>query len=449
MKINIKDLGAVQSQTPQTEIIQKAIDECFLNGGGEVVIPEGRYLTGGIRLRSNVTLHLLSGSRLVGTRNPEDYFNHFNDTIEPLEPEMLSRGPFIRENSEIKDYYKLGSRWYNALIRAYKAENVKIIGEKGSLIDGMDCYDELGEEAYRGPHAICFIKCSNVYLSGYEIVNSSNWAHSMWYCNNLELSYITVNAGHDGCHFRRCNNIYIHNSVFSTGDDCIAGYNNRNMAVENCELNTACSAFRLGATNVLIQNCHAYGPPKHLMRYVLSQEDKIAGVHDVPKDREWNYMLSFYTYASVNHYTKDNPGNENVLIRNCKVENADRFLHYNFSGNEPWQSGSPLLDIKFENISAKNICYPITFYGDKDKHIKFRMENVDVTLKDGFVDMPLIHAANFDLIELKNVDVKNAVGNVLIKKWTDGDNIIINNVNFSDDYKISEFQTEEFICKCI
>lgn len=288
----------------------------------------------------------------MGTRNPEDYFNHFNDTIEPFEPEMLSRGPFIRENSEIKDYYKLGSRWYNALIRAYKAENVKIIGEKGSLIDGMDCYDELGEEAYRGPHAICFIKCSNVYLSGYEIVNSSNWAHSMWYCNNLELSYITVNAGHDGCHFRRCNNIYIHNSVFSTGDDCIAGYNNRNMAVENCELNTACSAFRLGATNVLIQNCHAYGPPKHLMRYVLSQEDKIAGVHDVPKDREWNYMLSFYTYyASVNHYTKDNPGNENVLIRNCKVENADRFLHYNFSGNEPWQSGSPLLDIKFENAN--------------------------------------------------------------------------------------------------
>lgn len=95
MKINIKDLGAVQSQTPQTKIIQKAIDECFLNGGGEVVIPEGRYLTGGIRLRSNVMLHLLSGSRLVGTRNPEDYFNHFNDTIEPFEPEMLSRGPFI------------------------------------------------------------------------------------------------------------------------------------------------------------------------------------------------------------------------------------------------------------------------------------------------------------------------------------------------------------------
>jgi len=449
MKFNIKDLGAGKKEGLQTEIIQGAIDKCFLNGGGEVIIPEGSYLTGGIRLRSNVTLHLLEGAELVGSRNPDDYFNHFNDTLEPFEPEMLSKCARVSNQGELKDYYTYGSRWYNALIRAYKAENLKIIGEKGSKINGMDCYDELGEEAYRGPHAICFIKCKNVYLHGYEVVNSSNWAHSMWYCNNLEVDNITVNAGHDGCHFRHCRNIYVHDSYFSTGDDCIAGYNDWNITVENCELNTACSAFRLGATNALIQNCHAYGPPKHLMRYILPLEDKIAGVHDVPKEKKWNYMLSFLTYCSVDLYTKDNPGNENVILRNCTVENADRFLHYNFSGNEPWQSGSPLLDVKFENIKATNICYPITFYGDKEKHIEFRMKNTQITMKKGFEDMPLIHAANFDLIELKNVKVENAEGNVLIKKWTDDNNIHIENVEFSDDYTTSQFQTEEFVCKCI
>jgi len=185
------------------------------------------------------------------------------------------------------------------------------------------------------------------------------------------------------------------------------------------------------------------------MRYILPLEDKIAGVHDVPKEKKWNYMLSFLTYCSVDLYTKDNPGNENVILRNCTVENADRFLHYNFSGNEPWQSGSPLLDVKFENIKATNICYPITFYGDKEKHIEFRMKNTQITMKKGFEDMPLIHAANFDLIELKNVKVENAEGNVLIKKWTDDNNIHIENVEFSDDYTTSQFQTEEFVCKCI
>ena len=418
MKINIRDLGANESGTLQTKIIQKAIDECFFNDGGEVIIPEGNFLTGGIRLRSNVTLHLLENAKLIGSRDPEDYFEHFNDTLEPFEPEILSKERRASNQGIIVDYDKHGGRWYNALIRAYKAENIKIIGEKGSQIDGMDCYDEMGEEQYRGPHAISLIKCSNVYLSGYEIINSSNWAHCVWYSNNIEINNISVLAGHDGCHFKHCRNIYIHDSNFSTGDDCVAGYNNRNITVENCELNTACSAFRLG-------------------------------VHDVPKDNKWNYMLSFYTYFSVSHYTKDNPGNENVIIRDCKIENADRFLHYNFSGNEPWQSGSPLLDIKFKNISAENIRFPITFYADKEKHIEFEMENIDISMKEGFEDMPLIHAANFDLISLKNVNVKNAKGEVLIKKWTDDNNIITENVKFSDDYKLSELQTEEFICRAI
>lgn len=449
MNINIKDIGAAESNELQTEIIQKAIDECFLNGGGEVIVPAGTFLTGGIRLRSNVTLHLLEGAELVGSRDPEDYFNHFHDTLEPFDPELLSKEPRVSNIGELKNYFKFGGRWYNALIRAYEAENLKIIGEKGSRINGMDCYDEMGEEAYRGPHAICFIKCKNISFSGYEIVNSSNWAHSMWYCNNLELSNITVNAGHDGCHLRYCRNVYIHDSNFSTGDDCVAGYNIWNLTVENCELNTACSAFRLGPTNALIQNCHAYGPPKHLMRGTLSAEDKKAGVHEVPKNRKWDYMLSFWTYASVHYYTKENPGNENIIFRNCTIENVDRFMHYNFSGNEPWQSGCPLKDVKFENIKAENIRYPLTIYGDREKHIKLQMENADISMKEGFEEMPLINAANFELIELKNVHVKNAKGKTLIKKWSQDDNIVLENVNFSDDYEVSELQTEKFTCQYI
>ena len=55
---NIADFGARVSDSYQTEAIQKAIDTCFLNGGGRVVIPEGIFLTGGLRLRSNVVLYL-------------------------------------------------------------------------------------------------------------------------------------------------------------------------------------------------------------------------------------------------------------------------------------------------------------------------------------------------------------------------------------------------------
>ena len=68
------DYGAIPgAQGLQTEAIQKAIDARFLAGGGEVTIPAGDYRTGGLRLRSNMTLHLLADAHLFGSRDPEDY----------------------------------------------------------------------------------------------------------------------------------------------------------------------------------------------------------------------------------------------------------------------------------------------------------------------------------------------------------------------------------------
>ena len=56
---NIIDYGAVSSvEINQSKAIQAAIDACWKDGGGEVIVPEGQYLTGDIRLRSNITLHL-------------------------------------------------------------------------------------------------------------------------------------------------------------------------------------------------------------------------------------------------------------------------------------------------------------------------------------------------------------------------------------------------------
>src|SRR5690554_5005747 len=42
-------------------------------GGGIVTIPTGRYLTGTIILKSNVSLYLENGAVLLGSTNIEDY----------------------------------------------------------------------------------------------------------------------------------------------------------------------------------------------------------------------------------------------------------------------------------------------------------------------------------------------------------------------------------------
>lgn len=43
MDYRITDFGAVVSDALQTDAIQKAIDTCFLAGGGRVIIPAGIF----------------------------------------------------------------------------------------------------------------------------------------------------------------------------------------------------------------------------------------------------------------------------------------------------------------------------------------------------------------------------------------------------------------------
>src|SRR5690349_20509086 len=69
-------LGAMgDGTTVNTAQIQKAIDDCATGGGGTVHFSPGRYVTGTIQLKSNVTLGLDDGAILLGSTNAADYRN--------------------------------------------------------------------------------------------------------------------------------------------------------------------------------------------------------------------------------------------------------------------------------------------------------------------------------------------------------------------------------------
>lgn len=68
---------------------KKAIDDCFLAGGIRVLIPCGIYLTGSIRIRSNVELYPEAGAILQGSRDPMDCFGWTKDTVEPVTMEEV------------------------------------------------------------------------------------------------------------------------------------------------------------------------------------------------------------------------------------------------------------------------------------------------------------------------------------------------------------------------
>ena len=59
--------------TLNTTSIHKAIDYIYENDGGRLVFYVGRYLTGTVYLRSNVTIQPEEGAILMGSENPFDY----------------------------------------------------------------------------------------------------------------------------------------------------------------------------------------------------------------------------------------------------------------------------------------------------------------------------------------------------------------------------------------
>jgi len=418
--VSVTSYGAVPNGELQTGSIQAAIDDCFLSGGGEVRIPEGNFRSGGIRLRSGVTLRLQRGAVLSGSRNPEDYYGHLHDNVEPLTPAQITDAPWRHAGDSDRDNAFMrtaGSRWNNALIRAIDAENIAVIGEVGSVLDGCDCYDEAGEEQYRGPHCVGMHNCRGVTLRGYTVKNSANWAHAIFFSEDITAEDITVLAGHDGIHVTACDNISVKNCRFHTGDDCVAGFDNHNVVLRDCELNTACSALRFGGNGVLVENCRIFGPAKHSFRGSLSTEEKRAGA-PAAAPRRRNMLSAFTYYSDFTMHVRKRPGN--IVIRGCTIDNTDRLMHYNFSGNEPWQKNRPLHDIRFEDITAVGVSMPLDAYGDVDTPVVVELKNMDFTFREGFDNVSFLHACNYERITMDHVNIKGAGGAPLIKTWCEG-----------------------------
>ena len=81
----VTDYGAIPNvESVQTDAIQKALDECFLSGGGEVIIPANMsFVTGDIRIRSNTTLHLMETAPLLGRTKIKECLDLHNEPIRP------------------------------------------------------------------------------------------------------------------------------------------------------------------------------------------------------------------------------------------------------------------------------------------------------------------------------------------------------------------------------
>lgn len=388
---NVTDFDARACDSLQTEKIQSALDACFLNGGGKVIIPKGIFLTGGLRLRSNTTLYLESGAILRGSRNHKDYSAYIEDKIEPID---------LNSCTDTRRSVNPFSKWNNGLIKVINAENVSIIGENGSFIDGVDCFDPEGENNMRGPHTINVHNVKNLHLEGYTVMNSGNWAHAIFNSEGIIARGLTVYGGHDGFDVRTCDNILIENCEFRTGDDCIAGFDNKNVIIRSSILDCACSALRFGGTDVIIENCQSIAPSSYGFRLSLSDKEKELSM---PTHEGCRHTMHtpFQYYCDHRAEIRYAPGN--IIIRGCKFENPDALFLHPFDGEHIWCCNRALNSIVFENCEITGLTLPAILCSDPDEPLDFRLKNVKITSKALGADFPILEAKGCKYIELDNV----------------------------------------------
>lgn len=402
MIYNITDFGAKTENAINTKEIQSAIDACFLAGGGEVVIPAGDFVTGGLRLRSCVTLHLLENAHLVGSIDPEDYVGYINDEIEPIPMDERSKMVDTVVKDKVAGTSAIPySRWNNAIIRAIKAKNIAIIGECGSMINGRNCFDEVGEEHYRGPHAINMWFCEDVKLEGYTIKDSANWAHAIQNSKNITVRNITVLAGHDGFDVRTCDDVLVENSKIITGDDCIAGFDNIGVTVRNCYFESSCSLFRFGGTNVLIENCIGKDPATYGFRGHLTPEQKKKRA-DTDENCRHNCHNVYLYYCDWRAEIRRTPGN--VVIKNCSFNGIKKMLNQPFG--HIWCCNRALDNITFENCTFNDLSEPSTVTCPDGEPMTLNIKNCKLGARAGFENINLLEGTGMRAVNLENVTLE-------------------------------------------
>ena len=261
----ITSFGAVpDGKTLSTPAIQSAIDRAHQNGGGRVIIPAGRFLSGSIILRSGVQLHLNDSAMLLGSANPEDYIiiNRWKGLVMADSAHNISiTGTGILDGQGSKLAMNIDSLFY--------------VGQ----IDSSDYIlpEKRPKEALR-PQVIEFVNCKNVKVSSVTIRNSASWVQSYYMCINVTIDKIRVESdafwNNDGIDIIDCQKVIISNCYINTSDDgiCIKSYGRPwhgrpfcdDIHIFNCTIRSSASAVKLGTAsfggfkNILIEKIEVF-----------------------------------------------------------------------------------------------------------------------------------------------------------------------------------------------
>ena len=302
--------------TLNTRSIQYAIDYINKNGGGRLVFYVGRYLTGSIHLKSNVTIQLEEGAVLLGSLNPWDY-----------DRKIFTALVFAYDQQNIGI---TGKGIIDGQGR-YVARNVVEMIHKGILKDGFR-YDR--PEAESRPMLINFRACENILIRRVTLRNAASWVQTYDQCKNLVLDSIYVDSkaywNNDGIDIVDCDGVTITNSYIDASDDGIclkshdAGSSCKNIRIQNCTIRSSANGIKFGTasrggfSNIKILNNKVFDTYRSAI--TLATVDG-AYIEDVEVDSLQAFNTGNAIFLRIGERIAGKKGRmENVRISNVYVE---------------------------------------------------------------------------------------------------------------------------------
>lgn len=228
---NVRKYGVKSGSKVQTAAIQAVIDKAAEAGGGKVVFPAGKYLSGALFFPQGVDLELSEGAVLKGTANPDDY-------------------PFVPTRFEGVD-----RSWRCAFLNFTDSRGVTVSGKGTVDGNGLE-WNKLPRGSGPRPRLICFTRCDGGSVSGLSFRNQASWCLHVLYTNGFDIDGLDIRAtdyipSSDGIDIDSSSDVRVAGTYISVHDDCISIKSGKDAEGRR---------VARPSTDILIENCHfAYG----------------------------------------------------------------------------------------------------------------------------------------------------------------------------------------------
>jgi hypothetical protein len=410
--VSIVDYGAVgDGQKMNTDAFARTIDACVKAGGGTVLVPRGLWLTGPIRMKSNVRLHVVQGGVVLFSKRFEDYpliagfggasgkyrcvppvsayheenvaitgkgvFNGQGEAWRPVKKEKLTEGQWKDLVGSGGAVTPDGKIWYPSRGAMEGEGLLKNLDAKKR--EKVEEFARAGE--FLRPVMVQMVDCHGILVDGPTFVNSPSFHIQPVQCENIVIRNVAVRTewwaqNGDGIDLSSCRNVLMVNCVVDAGDDALCikpgtiserqkpGPACENIVITDCIVYHGHGGFVIGsesyggARNIVVRNCTFHGTDVGLRfksargRGGIVEKIFIEGVTMTAIAREAVLFDMFY-YASSGVASGVGAGNGTDArlpeFRDCSIRNIS------CSGAARAISITGLVEMPVKNVLIENV----------------------------------------------------------------------------------------------